>query len=334
MKKINVTNWKNYKIADLFKIYNSKAYHMKDIMETKEGGLAYITRSKFNNGLKCYVERKDNYKINPANTISFGAENADFFYQDKEYITGNKMYYIDTSFLSKNSCLYLKTILQKTFTDNYSFSDGMIPAKIKDCYIKLPANSNGNPDWNYMDDYIETLYSKVNAHIKKIQKLNKIKNKKINIDKWKDFKIGDLFQIKRPTARSQLNYDNGDIPFVASGNINNGVLKYCVPKNNEVLDKGNCISVSPVDGSAFYQKKDFLGRGGAGSSIILLYNKNLNEYNGLFLCTIIRKKCSKYNYSNMGSKDTIAEETIKIPVKFNENPDWDYMTNYIYTLMK
>ena len=51
----------------------------------------------------------------------------------------------------------------------------------------------------------------------------------------------------------------------------------------EILDKGNCITVSPVDGSAFYQEKDFLGRGGAGSSIILLYNENLNKYNGYLL---------------------------------------------------
>ena len=79
--------------------------------------------------------------------------------------------------------------------------------------------------------------------------------------------------------RSQSDYEEGEIPFIASGNYNNGVLKYLMPKDNEVLDKGNCITVSPVDGSSFYQKEDFLGRGGAGSSIILLYNDHLNEKN-------------------------------------------------------
>lgn len=156
---------------------------------------------------------------------------------------------------------------------------------------------------------------------------------KIITDNWKEFKIGALFDVSRPTGRSQANYEEGDVPFVASGNYNNGVIKYLKPKENEILDKGNCITVSPVDGSAFYQEKDFLGRGGAGSSIILLYNENLNKYNGYFISTVIRNVCKKYFYSNMANKDTIKEEIIKLPVKENI-PDWEYMTEYIQKLEK
>ena len=108
---------------------------------------------------------------------------------------------------------------------------------------------------------------------------------KIDTSKWEEFKISSLFTVKRPAARSQSKYEDGETPFVASGNYNNGVLKYLTPKNGETLDKGNCITVSPIDGSAFYQKDDFLGRGGAGSSIILLYNDKLNEYSGYFIAT-------------------------------------------------
>lgn len=156
---------------------------------------------------------------------------------------------------------------------------------------------------------------------------------KIITDNWKEFKIGALFDVSRPTSRSQANYEEGDVPFVASGNYNNGVIKYLKPKEKEILDKGNCITVSPVDGSAFYQEKDFLGRGGAGSSIILLYNENLNKYNGYFISTVIRNVCKKYFYSNMANKDTIKEEIIKLPVKEN-NPDWEYMTEYIQKFEK
>lgn len=152
---------------------------------------------------------------------------------------------------------------------------------------------------------------------------------KIDTTKWKNFVIEDLFNIKRPSARSQSDYEEGEIPFIASGNYNNGVLKYLMPKDNEVLDKGNCITVSPVDGSSFYQKEDFLGRGGAGSSIILLYNDHLNEKNGTFIATIIRKICSKYGYSDMGSKESIRKEIIKIPVDDENNPDWSYMEQYM-----
>ena len=156
--------------------------------------------------------------------------------------------------------------------------------------------------------------------------------KQIDTKQWKEFIVKDLFTVKRPSARSQANYNDGDIPFVASGNFNNGVLKYLEPKKDEILDAGNCITVSPIDGSSFYQEDDFLGRGGAGSSIILLYNPNLNLYNGYFIATVIRTVCRKYAYSDMANKDTIGAEKIKLPVDETGNPDFSYMESYMKNL--
>ena len=48
--------------------------------------------------------------------------------------------------------------------------------------------------------------------------------KQIDTKQWKEFVIKDLFTVKRPSARSQANYEDGNVPFVASGNFNNGVL--------------------------------------------------------------------------------------------------------------
>lgn len=156
--------------------------------------------------------------------------------------------------------------------------------------------------------------------------------KQIDTKQWKEFIIKDLFTVKRPSARSQANYNDGDIPFVASGNFNNGVLKYLEPKKGEILDAGNCITVSPIDGSSFYQEDDFLGRGGAGNSIILLYNPNLNLYNGYFIATVIRTVCRKFAYSDMANKDTIGAEKIKLPVDETGNPDFIYMESYMKNL--
>ena len=111
--------------------------------------------------------------------------------------------------------------------------------------------------------------------------------KKINTKNWAFFKIGNLFDVSRPKARSITSYDAGEMPYIASGCFNNGVCGYFAPKDKNDFDKGNCITVSPVDGYAFYQKNNFLGRGGAGSSIIILRQPLLNEYIAKFICTII-----------------------------------------------
>ena len=150
--------------------------------------------------------------------------------------------------------------------------------------------------------------------------------KRIKIDDWKPFEIEKLFTVKRPKSRSVKKYNEGEIPFVSSGNYNNGVDSYREPIDDEDLDKGNCITVSPVDGSTFYQPKDFLGRGGGGSSIMLLYNDNLNKFNGLFIASVIRESLKiKYQYNDMGSSDSIKKENILLPALDDETPDWNFM---------
>lgn len=150
---------------------------------------------------------------------------------------------------------------------------------------------------------------------------------------WKEFRIGELFEVSRPKARNKDDYDIGDIPFVASGAMNNGVMKCCKTCEGEQLDAGNCITVSPVDGSSFYQPMDFLGRGGAGSSILMLRNNGLNLFRGEFLARMIQQTCSKYNYGHMGNKDSIKRERVMLPVTDAGNPDYEYMEQYAKNMM-
>ncbi len=153
--------------------------------------------------------------------------------------------------------------------------------------------------------------------------------KEINTTDWQNFKIGLLFEISRPNSRSAQKYEKGNMGFVASGNYNNGIIDYLTPMDENDYDEGNCITVSPVDGYAFYQKNRFLGRGGAGSSIMILRNERLNEYNGCFICTVIRKACCEWTYSNMGNKDILADTIIRLPVITKDTPDWKYMEHFM-----
>lgn len=143
---------------------------------------------------------------------------------------------------------------------------------------------------------------------------------------WSVFLIGDFFSVKRPPARNKDNYEIGKAPFVASGSVNNGVMKCCKPHEDEKMDDAGCITVSPVDGSAFYQPYSFLGRGGAGSSILMLYADNLNLYSGQFIAKMISNTCTcKYTYGHMGNKDGIKRERIMLPVDNNGKPNYKFM---------
>ena len=162
--RFNNEKWREFVIGELIpNIVKPDVIHAKSISE-EDGGLAYVVRSKFNNGIKCKVAPKTEYKPSPAGTISFGAENATFFYQPEEYISGRDIYYIDTRHLSKEACLFLTTCLQ-TITKKYSYNNGLFPELLKKETVWLPTTSDGTPDWRYMENYIRTISTKLSSEI-------------------------------------------------------------------------------------------------------------------------------------------------------------------------
>lgn len=177
---LDISDWHEFEIRQLFEVINSKPYHKSDVIEADEddsNSVNYITRSKFNNGLLYKVEDNNNFDKNPKNTISFGAKNADFFIQLEEYITGNKMYYIDTQELTLNQSLFFKTVLQKTLTNKYGFNDGLTGERLKAEKILLPATYNNEkeeyePDWEYMDNFIINLQEGVKDQLRRLKQRN------------------------------------------------------------------------------------------------------------------------------------------------------------------
>lgn len=335
MGKIDTSEWKKFKLGyimvgnkkqghGLFEIVNSVAYHGKDVTETdSDDGINYITRSKFNNGLKARVVRLDKFKVNPAGTISFGAENADFFYQTEPYITGNKMYYIDTTALSERACRFLKSILEATFTANYSFSDGMIPARIYDECIKLPAAPDGAPDWAYMESYMANLEAKVAESLTLLQAAKDAEKKKVDTREWGEFRVGELFIQERGKEKAPKQNELGDCPLIQETNNNNGFDRMVVPTK---IIKGNSITVSiNYAQNVFYQADDFC----ASVNIAVLRNNHLNRYNSQFVCSVLRNAHQKFDYTSKISKELLNKETIMLPVDKTGQPDWAYMEEYM-----
>ena len=155
--KVDISNWKEFEIGELFgdKIKKPQVYHTREVKES-EDGIPYIVRSKYNNGLKYYVKQEEKFEMSPGGTISFGAENATFFYQEKPYISGRDIYYIDTRNYNKYVCMFLITCL-RTITKRYSYNYGLFPELLKQEKIKLPVNQDGKPDWSYMEKYIKNM---------------------------------------------------------------------------------------------------------------------------------------------------------------------------------
>lgn len=132
-------------------------YHTREVTES-EDGIPYVVRSKFNNGIK-YLVKKPSSEINPPKVISFGAENATFFYQEREWVSGRDIYYIDTREIDKYACLFITACLQP-IAAKYSYNFGLFPDLLRKEKIKLPIDNSGNPDYKYMTEFMRALEAK------------------------------------------------------------------------------------------------------------------------------------------------------------------------------
>ena len=149
-------SWKPFVVGKLFpSIIKPTVYHSHEL-EEDINGIPYVVRSKFNNGIKCRVKKLETISISPAGVISFGAENASFFYQPEEWCSGRDIYYIDTRHISKNACLFVASCLQKV-TSKYGYNYGLFPDLLKCETIQLPVDSLGAPNWTQMESFIDRI---------------------------------------------------------------------------------------------------------------------------------------------------------------------------------
>lgn len=331
---IDTSNWKEFRVGDLFEFESIKQAKSQRAVPDDINGIPYVVQSKYNNMVARYVNKQwlidNNEPPVKGNTIALGVTLNCVSYQENEFGASQ----IITARNNNLNCYignFVATILTYA-TERFTYKEKPGLQKYKDTIIKLPATSDGQPDWDYMESYMKAVMEESEKSLESLRKADDTKHL-IDVSGWGEFRVGDLFDVSRPSSRSSQNYDEGDMPFVASGNFNNGVTAYLQPKDDNDYDEGGCITVSAVDGYAFYQKDKFLGRGGAGSSIMMLRNDSLNELNGKYICTLIRKACNDWEYSNMGNKDKLADTIIWLPITSTGEPDWQYMEDYMKQIM-
>lgn len=149
---LNVSEWKEFRVGDILNC-NATTFSIKD--ELLSGNVPFVSRTAENNGIDGYVEI-ENGKITSGNCLTVGAEGVYAFYQPQSFATGNKVYQIRTPNMNQYIGLFLATILNLE-DYRYSYGRARILSKLQDEIIKLPVNSDGNPDWQFMENYIKSL---------------------------------------------------------------------------------------------------------------------------------------------------------------------------------
>lgn len=298
MKKIDTSKWKEFLIGDLFDIHPTKAYKKINIELFEEDGMnPVIVNTGFNNGVGGYANLDCTEK---AGTITFtdtAAKSTDsFFYQERDFIGYPHVQgmYAKTHEWTRNEGLFLNSVIKSILRGRYDFIRKMTRAEMLKLKVKLPAviQADGTyiPDWAYMDEYMSEIVKESEVNLASLMKADNEKHE-VNTSKWKEFTIGDLFDIHPTKAYKKINIElfeeDGTNPVVVNTGFNNGVGGY---SNLDCTEKAGTITFTDTAAkstdSFFYQEKDFIGYPHVQGMYAKTHEWTKNE--GLFLNSVIK----------------------------------------------
>ena len=143
---------------------------------------------------------------------------------------------------------------------------------------------------------------------------------------YKEFFIGDVFNITSTSSgidKNKLIGGSGKIPYVTRSEIDNGINLFVsdVQDSKYKKDPGNVITIGLDTQTVFYQQNTFY----TGEKVQILYNKNLNKYNAMFLIPFLKLQMYKFIWGKGASLVRLNKTKILLPVDQNNNLNWDYM---------
>lgn len=231
--------------------------------------------------------------------------------------------------------MFISTVAD-TIRGKYNFGYKRNELRLKNETLTLPITINGSPNWKFMGDYIK---QEMKAQSQKVinyyeNKLSKLGYELLDLEvEWREFKVKDLFKVKPVKGKSITHYKEGKIPYITTSSVDNGLNNFIDTKDNISLKK--CISIDPIGGKSFFHEYDFVGRGGAGSAINLLYNNSLDKYSGLFICKMLEgSSFSKASYGVQLNGNRLKNLKLLLPIDKSGEPHWEYMSSFIKKLEK
>lgn len=331
MSKLKLTDveWGEFKVGDIFEIFTGSL-----IDNPKSGTIPRITATDVNNGVAMFTSRYEEKARYFSNFISVSFLGSVFYHKDTVSldmkIHGIKPCRYE---LKSESALFLIPLI-KNFSFKYSYGYQLSTRILVNQKLMLPINSQGQPNWQFMEDYIK---QEQKQQAQKIidyyeRKLVELAGDVVGLDKveWKTFRFTEVFQeIQRGKRLTKAHQTDGPKPYISSTSENNGVDAFIgnetgVRKFEDVLTLANSGSV----GSTFYQQFEFV----ASDHVTALKSENADKYAYLFLSTVVKRLEEKYSFNREINDIRIKREKVILPADKEGNPNFQYMSDFVKKL--
>lgn len=327
--------WGEFFIKDLFTIENCKC---SKVSVLKSGKIPYVGATNRNNGVLQLVSHNEKL-VTKGNCIAFicdGEGSVGYsVYKLEDFIGSTTVKVGRADFLNREIGHFIVTIADRV-RSKYNFGFKRNEKHLKSEILLLPTTPEGEPDYGFMEQYMReqeaTKQAKYKAYI--TQRLEKLKSSNaiepLNSKEWKEFFIEDAFIINSGVRLTKSSMKKGTIPFIGASDSNNGITEF-VSNTNKSLDY-NVLGVN-YNGSVvenFYHPykavfSDDVKR-------LSVKSKQGNKYTYLFVKTLILKQKSKYEYGYKFNGERMARQKIMLPINTSNEPDYEYMEQYMKAL--
>ena len=302
------------KISDLFILHQGNGFELYNMNLCENSGINFVSRTAHNNGVAACVERDADKAPFPSGyiTVALGGSVLSSFVQVKPFYTAFHIMVLEPrrKMTFSEKLFYCMCIQMNA----YRYSYGRQANKtLKD--ITVPDDV---PEWVYQTNIVPITTKTVKSQ------------NALNVDTWKEYKLGDLFDFSKGKRLTKSDMLPGNINYLGAISENNGVREKI---ETDFFWKPNCITVNYNGsvGEAFYQAAPFW----ASDDVNVLYAKKtwkMNKYNALFIVTVIKADKYRFSYGRKWTLEKMKNSIIKLPEDKAGKPDLEYMENYIKSL--
>ena len=305
------------KISDLFEVkygVNLELSNCEIVDDTNQNGINFVARTSMNNGVVAKVAKIEGVKPQEAGTLSCAAGGSvlSTFLQTEPYYSGRDLFVLTPKrYMSIQEKLYWCMVIK---SNAYRFNYG----RQADRTLRELSLPDSLPEWIDQVDIIP------------IRTTNKGTSIELNIKKWKEYKLSELFNFEKGKRLTKADMIPGNVIFLGAISENNGIREKI---ETDFFWEPNCITVNYNGsvGEAFYQDKPFW----ASDDVNVLYAKDfwkMNKYIAMFLITVIKANKYRFGYGRKWTLNKMKETIIKLPGKRDGSPDFQYMEEYIKSL--
>ena len=153
IKSINTSKWKEYCLKDVFD--DISIAKSADIGNLDEGNTPFVGRTDSNNGIQGYV-MPTSITRGGCITLSMVGTNV-ALYQENNFQASQNVAVLRKNSIKKHAALFICSLINFEMQQKYSYGRTAGKTNIENMTLRLPIDASGQPDWNYMEEYMKSL---------------------------------------------------------------------------------------------------------------------------------------------------------------------------------